>query len=378
MCVADVLERLDDGVHDLARAERQDLAAEAEDPLDEAIDIAVLRLERGGAILVRRDLAVLVKQAVDEPGSARGNVERGLANRLVQRPRRAIAVRGGIEVDGAAEIALLAGVEAHVATDARDAKVADRVAVVVVPDEVPIGVGEVETVRIDRARLLLARADREVREDDRLLLRDGAFELGEARGDLGGVATTGEVERHTDCGRLLEHARAAQREVLQREAQRRGVGELAFEQEQARVERREFAIGEVQRRQEVVLARERVELFAGELVAIRLDRHAQRQQFGAIGVEATSKRLVRHVVVALDRVLGVARSNRPLLGHDVRHQRELANQLVGVMTQRSAPDRPCGFLAPMGGEHRQKARSLRGYSPGNRPKNPLFAGKSGW
>ena len=245
-------------------------------------------------------------------------------------------------------------------------------------DEIPVGIGEVEAVRIDRARLLLARADREVREDDRLLLRDGAFELGEARGDLGGVATARKVERYANRGRLLQHARAAQREVLQREAQRRCVGELALEQEQARVERGELAVGEVQRRQEVVLARERVELLAGELVAIRLDRHAQRQELGAIGVEATGKRLVGHVVVALDGVLGVARSDRPLLGHDVRHQRELADQLVGVMTQRLTPDRPCGFLAPMGVEHRQKPPSLRGYSPLYRPKNPLFAGKRGW
>ena len=354
------------------------MAAKAKDPLDEAIDVAVLRLERGRTILVRRDFAVLVEQAIDEPSRARGDVERGLANGLIERPRCAVAVRGGIEVDGAAEVALFAGVEAHVAADARHAEVADGVAVVVVTDEVPIGIGEVEAVRIDGARLLLARADRKVREDDRLLLRDSAFELGEARGDLGGVATAGEVERHTDGGRLLEDTRAAQREVLQGETQRCGVGELALEQEQARVERGELAVGEVQRRQEVVLARERVELLAGELVAIRLDRHTQRQQLGAIGVEATGKRLVRHVVVALDGVLGVARSDRPLLGHDVRDQRELADQLVGVMTQRSAPDRPCGFLAPMGGEHRLKRRSLRGYSRVNRPKNPLFAGKSGW
>ena len=327
---------------------------------------------------MRRDLAVLVEQAIHEPRSTRGDVERGLTDGLVERPRRAIAVRSGIEVGRAAEVALLAGVEAHIAADARHAEVADGIAVVVMTDEIPVGIGEVEAVRIDRARLLLARADREVREDDRLLLRDGALELGEARGDLGRVTATGEVERHADCGRLLEHARAAERQVLQGEPQRCRVGELALQQEQAGVECGELAVGQVQRRQEVVLTRQRVELLAGELVAIRLDRHAQRQELGAIGVEATGKRLVRHVVVALDGVLGVARSDRPLLGHDVRDQRELADQLVGVMTQRLTPDRPCGFLAPMGVEHRQKPPSLRGYSPLYRPKNPLFAGKRGW
>jgi hypothetical protein len=167
------------------------------------------------------------------------------------------------------------------------------------------------------------------------------------------VTATGEVERHADCGRLLEHARAAEREVLQGEPQRCGVGELALQQEQAGVECGELAVGQVQRRQEVVLTRQRVELLAGELVAIRLDRHAQRQQLSAIGVEATGEGLVGHVVVALDGVLGIAGRDRPLLGHDVRDQRELADQLVGVMAQRSTPDRPCGFLAPMGRQHRQ-------------------------
>ena len=76
----------------------------------------------------------------------------------------------------------------------------------------------------------------------------------------------------------------------------------------------------MERGEEVVFARQRVELFAGELVAIRLDRHAQREQLGAVGIEAAREGLVGHVVVALDSVLGVARSDRPLLGHDVCHE----------------------------------------------------------
>jgi hypothetical protein len=47
--------------------------------------------------------------------------------------------------------------EAHVAADARDAEVADRVAGVVMADEVPVRVGEVEAVRIDRAAVLIAK-----------------------------------------------------------------------------------------------------------------------------------------------------------------------------------------------------------------------------
>ena len=151
------------------------------------------------------------------------------------------------------------------------------------------------------------------------------------------MAATAEVECDAFRRRAVEHARAAECEVLERQTQRCGVGELAVKQEQARLEGGELLIAEVERGEEVVLTRQRVELFAGELVAIRLDRHAQREQLGAVGIEAAREGLVGHVVVALDSVLGVARSDRPLLGHDVCHERELADQLVRVMTHRVAP-----------------------------------------
>ena len=55
-------------------------------------------------------------------------------------------------------------------------------------------------------------------------------------------------------------------------------------------------------------------------------------QLGAVGVEAPGERLVRHLRVALDIPLHVPRGQRPALGHQKRHQRELADQLVGVVT----------------------------------------------
>ena len=60
---------------------------------------------------------------------------------------------------------------------------------------------------------------------------------------------------------------AAEREVLQREPQRLGVGELAVEQVQAVGSAASSCVVEVERRQEVLLLAQRVELLAGELVA---------------------------------------------------------------------------------------------------------------
>ena len=67
----------------------------------------------------------------------------------------------------------------------------------------------------------------------------------------------------------------AERQVLQREPERLGVGELAVEVEQRRLERGELVVLEVEPVEEVVLGAERVELLAGELVALRVERHAE-------------------------------------------------------------------------------------------------------
>ena len=82
--------------------------------------------------------------------------------------------------------------------------------------------------------------------------------------------------------RALEHARrAAEREVLEREPERLGVGEAALEQVEAGLERRELVVVEVERRQEVALRAQRVELLAGELVALGVERDAERRRSSA-------------------------------------------------------------------------------------------------
>ena len=130
--------------------------------------------------------------------------------------------------------------------------------------------------------------------------------------------------------RVVGRVGAAEREVLERQAQRLGVRELAVQQVHGGRERGQLGVAEVEAGQEVVLLQERVQLLAREVVALRLQRHAERQQLAAIGVEAAREGLVRHLRVALDGLLDVARGGGAPLGHQVRHERELAYEFVGV------------------------------------------------
>jgi hypothetical protein len=106
---------------------------------------------------------------------------------------------------------------------------------------------------------------------------------------------------------------------------------LALEQVERRLQRGELLVLELELRQEVLLGAEGVELLARELVALRLEGHAEREQLRAVGIEPPRKCLVRHLRVALDVRLHVARRDRTPLRHQERDQRELADQLVRVV-----------------------------------------------
>ena len=149
--------------------------------------------------------------------------------------------------------------------------------------------------------------------------------------------------------------RAAEREVLQREPQRLGVREAPLEEVEAGLERGELLVVELELRQEVPLRAQRVELFARELVALRVERHAECHELCAVGVEPARECLVAHLLIALDVRLDVARGQRTPLRHQERDQRELADQLVGVVahiepTARQSSRDPRGRLrAGLGG-----------------------------
>ena len=120
--------------------------------------------------------------------------------------------------------------------------------------------------------------------------------------------------------------------MLQREAQRLGVGELTLEQVEAGLQRRELGLVEVELRQVVVLGRQRVEVALERVVARALHRQPQphRLDLGAVGVEPAQERLLGHAAVALDRLVDLVGRHRPLLRHQEGDQRELADQLVVV------------------------------------------------
>ena len=67
---------------------------------------------------------------------------------------------------------------------------------------------------------------------------------------------------------------------------------------------------------------------------------AERLELGAVGVEAAREGVLVHAAVALDVAPDLQRGHRPPLGHEVRDQRQLADQLLGVLRHRRVTIRP--------------------------------------
>ena len=143
------------------------------------------------------------------------------------------------------------------------------------------------------------------------------------------------------CVGRAQRARPAPRDLLQREAQRLGVGELAVEQRQRGLQRGELGVGERDRGQVEVLRAQRVVLLLGDAVGRLVDRQldAERLELGAVGVEAARERVLVHAAVALDVAADLQRGDGTALGHQVRDQRELTDELLGVLRHGSADDR---------------------------------------
>ena len=229
--------------------------------------------------------------------------------------------------------------------------------------------------------MVVAR-DRPVVELHRALLRDRALELRQPARHLHRVVRVEHLDAERRLGRRLGEARPAEREVLEREPQRLRIGELPLEQVERRLKRRELLVLELELGQEVLLGAERVQLLAGELVPLRLERHAEREELRAVGVEASRERLVRHLGVALDVRLDVARRQRPPFRHQEGHQRQLADQLVRVMRhpQRTLHGRACGSslwkACGHGAWHRRSATQplwLRGAGATGSSRGPAAA-----
>ena len=313
----------------LGRLERDGAAVLPQDPACEQGERRVL----GDEHIVLEPVAGPVVHALHPPRGVRRNLDASLALHVAELPLGAAAVALDVELGRQPEIALAPRREADVRTDPRDPERPDVLALEVVADHVPRAVLGQERVRVQRPLLLVVAVDRPVAELHRALLRDRALELAEAALQLGRVVGVAHLDapRGARRRRCEIAGRAPEGEVLEGEPQRLGVGEAALEEVEAGLERRELVVVELELRQEVALRPKRVELLAGELVALRVERHAERDQLGAVRVEAAGERLVAHLLVALDVGLDVARCQRSPLRHQERDQRELANQFVGVV-----------------------------------------------
>src|ERR1019366_840860 len=65
----------------------------------------------------------------------------------------------------------------------------------------------------------------------------------------------------------------------------------------------------------------------------------QRFELGAVRVEAPCERVLVHAAVALHVAPDLQCRDRPALGHQVGDQRQLADQLLGVLCHRTPKDR---------------------------------------
>src|ERR1051325_10461155 len=271
--------------------------------------------------------------ALHPPGGVAADLDARLADGVADLPRGPAAILVDVQLGRQAEVPLAAGGEADLAANSRDPERALVLGLEILADDVPGARVLEERVGVDRPLALLVARDRPVRELDRALLRDGGLELAQPALHLGGVLGVEHLDAHRRLCRRLGETRATESEVLQREAKRLRVGELAFEQVQRGLQRGELVVRQLQRGEEVPLGAHVVELLAGVLVALRGERHAEALELRAVGVEPPRERLVGHLLVALDARLDLARGDGTPLRHQERDQRELADQLVGVVAQ---------------------------------------------
>ena len=166
------------------------------------------------------------------------------------------------------------------------------VAVEIPADDVPDALVEAQRVRVQRPLRHLVSLRRPVRELDRALLGDRGLELREASGELGRVVGCADADALGGGRAGVLEAGPPEREVLEREPQRLRVGELAVEVEERGLQRGELVVLQVEPVEEVVLGAERVELLAGELVALRVER-APRARSARPGRSRTGARTPR-------------------------------------------------------------------------------------
>ena len=309
-------------VDELGRMADARLVAEAQRPGDEQARDRVVRAEDAPAVLGVAHRAVGAELALDVPGDLVRDPHLARADGIAELPRDAARVAARVEVRRALEVVLGLGRVGDLAADAREPEHADGVALVRVPDEVPLAALEQQVVRVDLAQRGLARLHRVVLELDPLAAVDRGVDLGQAARELAAAGRGGDAEADRLARVRAERARAPPGDLLQRQAQRLGVGELAVEQRQRGLQRCALVVGERDRRQVEGLGRERVVLLLGEAVGrlVHAQVDAERVELRPVGVEATRERVLGHIRVALDVAADLRRGHRASLRHQVRDE----------------------------------------------------------
>jgi hypothetical protein len=202
-----------------------------------------------------------------------------------------------------------------------------------VPDQVELAAAEEQVIGIHLALLLGVTADRVVLEEDRLAAEDGGLDLRQPLRQLAPAAAGRDRQGDRALLRSVERRGLPPRELLERQPQRLGVGELAVEQVERHAQRAQLLVGEGDRREVEVLRRQRVVLrlvvALGRLVDLQLD--AERLELRAVRVEAAGEGLVVHLRVPLHVRLDLECRDGSPLGHQERDQGQLPDELLGVL-----------------------------------------------
>ena len=174
-----------------------------------------------------------------------------------------------------------------------------------------------------------------VLELDPLAAVDRRVDLRQPRRELPAAGRSGDPEPDRLARVRPQRARPAPGDLLQREPQRLGVRELPVQQRQSGLQSRALGVRERDRRQVEGLRRERIVLLLGEAVGGLVDGEmdAQRVEFGAVRIETPRERILGHVRVALDVAPDLGGGHGTSLRHQIRDQRQLTDELFGVLRQ---------------------------------------------
>ena len=290
----------------LGRTDDAGVLTQAEHPGDQLARVGVRGDEEPVAGIVvlagGADLAVAAEVALDLPGDAAADPHLGDPDRLSELPVDPVGVGPRVEVVGALEVVLGLGGVADLAADPREAEDPDRAALVRAADDVELAPLVQQLVGVDAAGADLVALHRVVVEHDRLAAEDGGLDLGQALGDVVAAGRAGDAERDRALLRGVERAWPPPGDLLEREPQRLGVGELAVEQLQRGVERGQLLVGERDGGEVEVLRRQRVVLLLHQPVDGLLDGEHDPQglQLRAVGIEAACERVLVHDAVTLD------------------------------------------------------------------------------